>query len=90
MRRFGRIDTWVNDAAVGAYGRFEDMPVEALRRLIDVNVFGYIHGTREALARFRAQEAGGVVIQVASVAAARDVGLSRRRATGPVRSQTRS
>jgi short-subunit dehydrogenase len=67
VRRFGRIDTWVNDAAVGAYGRFEDMPVEALRRLIDVNVFGYIHGTREALARFRAQEAGGVVIQVASV-----------------------
>lgn len=64
--RFGRIDTWVNDAAVGAVGRFEDMPIEALRRLFDVNVFGYIHGTREALARFRAQDSGGVLIQVAS------------------------
>lgn len=34
---FGRIDVWVNDAAVMIYGSFEEIPCEAYRRVIETN-----------------------------------------------------
>jgi NAD(P)-dependent dehydrogenase (short-subunit alcohol dehydrogenase family) len=36
----GRIDVWVNNAGVMLYGRFEDTPSDAWRRVIEVNLFG--------------------------------------------------
>jgi len=65
---FGRIDVWVNDAAVTLFGRFEDTPPEDYRRVIEVNLFGYIHGARTALKAFRAQ-GSGVLIDVSSIVA---------------------
>jgi NADP-dependent 3-hydroxy acid dehydrogenase YdfG len=62
----GRIDVWVNNAGVMLYGRFEDTPSDAWRRVIEVNLFGQIHGSRAALSRFRSQ-CGGVLINVSSV-----------------------
>ena len=62
----GRIDVWVNNAGVMLYGRFEDTPSDAWRRVMEVNLFGQIHGSRAALPRFRAQ-GGGVLINVSSV-----------------------
>src|SRR4051812_19068677 len=38
--RFGRIDVWINDAGVGALGRFEDVPLADQARLVDINVNG--------------------------------------------------
>jgi NAD(P)-dependent dehydrogenase (short-subunit alcohol dehydrogenase family) len=49
VETFGRIDTWVNNAGVMAYGRFEDIPTEVYRRVIETNLFGEIHGSRAAL-----------------------------------------
>lgn len=66
MGRFGRIDAWINNAAVIAYGRFEQTPSEVFRRVIDTNVFGYVHGARAVLPVFRAQ-GRGVLVNVASV-----------------------
>lgn len=63
---FGGIDVWVNDAAVTVLARFEDTPLEDFRRVFDTNVFGYVHGARAALRRFRAR-GRGVLINVASV-----------------------
>src|SRR5690242_16362351 len=37
---FGGIDTWVNDAAVSAYGTFQQLPPEEFRRVVEVNLFG--------------------------------------------------
>lgn len=62
---FGRIDVWVNNAAVSAYGRFEDTPSEVFRRVIETNFFGYVHGARAALPYLR--EHGGVLVNVGSV-----------------------
>jgi NAD(P)-dependent dehydrogenase (short-subunit alcohol dehydrogenase family) len=63
---FGRLDVWVNDAAVTMLGRFEDCPPEAFRRIIDTNFFGYVHGVRTALPYFR-EQGHGILINVASV-----------------------
>ena len=64
--RFGRIDVWVNAAAVSAFGPFAQMPLDDFRRVLDVNVMGYVHGARAALAYFCRQDSG-VLINVSSI-----------------------
>ena len=63
---FGRLDAWVNNAAVAAFGRFEDVPLPEMRRVMETNFFGYVHGARAALGAFR-EQGHGVLVQVASV-----------------------
>jgi short-subunit dehydrogenase len=66
VESFGRIDVWVNNAAVTLFGRFEETPPEAYRRVLETNLFGYIHGARAAIRRFR-EQGSGVLIDVSSV-----------------------
>ena len=66
VERFGRIDVWINNAAVGAIGRFEDIPVEDHARVVDVNLKGVIYGSHAALRQFRRQ-GFGTLVNVASV-----------------------
>jgi short-subunit dehydrogenase len=66
VARFGRIDVWVQNAAVMAYGRFEDTPAEVHRRVIETNLFGPIHAARAVLPVFRRQGTG-TLINVASL-----------------------
>jgi NAD(P)-dependent dehydrogenase (short-subunit alcohol dehydrogenase family) len=66
IERFGRIDVWVNDAGVIAYGPFERVPSEVFRAVIDTNLMGQIHGSRAALRQFRRQ-GDGTLINMASV-----------------------
>lgn len=66
VKEFGRLDIWVNNAAVGVFGRLTDIPLADIRRVLDVNIGGYIHGARAALPRLRAQ-GSGVLINVASI-----------------------
>ena len=66
IEQFGRIDVWVNNAAVSLFGRFEECPPDAFRRVIETNLFGYVHGARAALPYFR-EQGSGVLVNVASV-----------------------
>ncbi|HYD98858.1 MAG TPA: SDR family oxidoreductase [Alphaproteobacteria bacterium] len=66
VERFGGIDVWFNNAGVGIFGRFEDLPTEAWRRVIEVNLFGYVHGAKAALPQFLRQ-GRGVLINNASI-----------------------
>ena len=68
VARFGRIDVWVNNAAVHLFGRLEDHPAAATRRLIETNVLGYTYGAQAAIGHFRAR-GKGVLINVASAVA---------------------
>jgi short-subunit dehydrogenase len=65
---FGRIDVWINNAAVALFAKFEDAPLETYRRVIETNLFGYIHGARAAMPQFKRQ-GQGVLINVDSVTA---------------------
>lgn len=61
----GGPDVWVNNAAVAMMGPFEETPMKNIRRLIDVNLMGYLYGARAALRYFRKQ-GYGTLINVAS------------------------
>lgn len=67
VSRFGRIDVWVNCAGVLLLGRFEETAPPLFRRLIDINLFGYINGSQAALRQFRAQGNNGTLINVSSM-----------------------
>ena len=64
--KFGKIDVWINNAAVAMMGPFEETPMEDIRRLFDVNVNGYLYGSRAALPYFRKQ-GHGMLINVSSL-----------------------
>jgi NAD(P)-dependent dehydrogenase (short-subunit alcohol dehydrogenase family) len=66
VERHGRLDVWVNCAGVIAYGRFDEVPSDVFRAVIETNLLGQVHGARAALAQFRRQ-GSGVLINMASV-----------------------
>lgn len=68
VEAFGGIDVWVNNAGVGAVGRFEETPVEAHRRVIETNLLGPLHGAHAVLPIFLRQ-GHGVLINTISVGA---------------------
>jgi len=64
IERFGRIDTWVNDAGVAIYGRLDQVSDEDNRRLFETNFWGVVYGSLIALPHLKAQ--GGALINVGS------------------------
>jgi short-subunit dehydrogenase len=65
IRRFGRFDTWVNNAGVSIYGPVLDQSLADHRRLFETNYWGVVHGSMIACAHLR--ENGGALINVGSV-----------------------
>ncbi|MDI1444086.1 SDR family oxidoreductase [Polyangium sp. 6x1] len=65
VARFGGIDVWINNAAVLLFGALLDAPSSAWKRVVETNLFGYVHGARAALPVFRAQ-GRGILINNAS------------------------
>ena len=65
IRRFGRFDTWINNAGVSIYGPILDQSLADHRRLFDTNYWGVVHGSMVACAHLRAR--GGALINVGSV-----------------------
>lgn len=66
VERFGRIDVWVNSATVTFFAPFQEVPLEDFRRVLDVNLMGYVHGARAALPHLRDQ-GRGVLVNVSSI-----------------------
>jgi NAD(P)-dependent dehydrogenase (short-subunit alcohol dehydrogenase family) len=58
---FGRIDVWVNNAAVTLFSRFEEAPPADWRRVLETNLFGYVHGARAAIPYLREQGHGIII-----------------------------
>lgn len=68
--RYGRIDTWVNNAALYLASRVEDMTPDEAERLIQVNVMGQIYGTQAALPHM-IRQGQGTIINVGSAVGVR-------------------
>jgi NADP-dependent 3-hydroxy acid dehydrogenase YdfG len=72
--RWGRIDTWVNDAMVSVFSPAVEMKMEEFRRVTEVNYLGCVYGTMAALQRMRRQDEG-TIVQVCSALAYRSIPL---------------
>ena len=59
---YGRIDVWVGNAGVFAYGAFEQLSPHVFRQVIETNLMGQIHGARAVLPYFRRQGSGALVL----------------------------
>jgi len=60
--RFGRVDAVIHSAAVLAYGRFVDIPVDVFDKILLTNVTGTANVARAALQRFEQQQHGSLVV----------------------------
>ncbi len=83
-RQLGPIDVLINNAGIMPVGRIVDEPDAVTRRILDINVYGVILGSKLAVRRM-VPRGSGHVINVASLAGE----LIRRRAGHLLRQQAR-
>jgi len=72
--RFGRIDTWVNDAMVSVFSPVHRTTADEYRRVTEVNYLGTVHGTLAALEHMR-EQGEGVILQIGSALVYRSIPL---------------
>lgn len=65
--QLGGIDILINNAGVGDFGSFEDMPVETWEKVMKVNLFGVYYVTKATLPYLK-QNKEGDIVNVASTA----------------------
>jgi short-subunit dehydrogenase len=73
IARFGRFDTWVNNAGVSIYGKIVEIPLEDQRKLFDTNFWGVVIGSSIAAQHLRGH--GGAIINIGSVVSDRAMPL---------------
>ncbi|RUR72515.1 SDR family oxidoreductase [Chlorogloeopsis fritschii PCC 9212] len=74
VEQYGRLDTWVHNAAVELYAAFEVTTPEEFKRVIDVNLMGQVYGAMAALPHLK-REGRGALIHVTSIEARRSLPL---------------
>lgn len=74
MERFGRIDTWVNNAGISVYGRCEEVPLEDQQRVLQTNFWGAVYGSLEAVRRMKTR-GGGALINIGAAESDRAIPL---------------
>ena len=70
--QFGRIDILVNNAGRGLNVAVKDMPINKLRDLFEVNLFGPLHAIRAVYPQMQKQ-GGGQIINVSSIIGYRSI-----------------
>lgn len=68
VEEYGTAHIIVNNAGVGPMGRIADLTLDDWKWMLDVNLWGVIHGITSFLPLLRANADGGHVINVASMA----------------------
>ncbi len=73
VESYGRIETWVSNAAVSAYATFKEQPLEDLRQILEINFMGQVHCAKAALPYL--EESAGALVCVGSTLSDRGVPL---------------
>ena len=68
VEQAGGVDLVVNNAGLGAGGKFEDTTLEDWNRVISVNLMGVVHGSKAFVPHLEAS-GGGHLMNIASIAA---------------------
>jgi short-subunit dehydrogenase len=66
IAKYGRVDTWVNDAGVSIYGRLDEVSDEDSHKLFETNFWGVVYGSLIALPLLKKN--GGALINIGSEA----------------------
>jgi short-subunit dehydrogenase len=72
--RFGRIDTWVNNAGISVYAAVDELEPDEMERVVRVNLVGVMHGSRTAIPHLR-RAGGGTIVNVGSALSDRAIPL---------------
>jgi len=78
VAQFGTVHLLCNNAGVGGGGRIRDLTLDDWRWIVDVNLWGVIHGIHSFLPILLANDDGGHIVNTASLA-----GLSAAPGIGP-------
>jgi len=68
VERFGTVDVLCNNAGIGPMAALPDLTLGDWRWMIDVNLWGVIHGVQRFLPILRANAGGGHIVNTASMA----------------------
>jgi NAD(P)-dependent dehydrogenase (short-subunit alcohol dehydrogenase family) len=66
IQRFGRFDTWVNNAGISIFGRIMDVSTKDMRRMFETNFWGVVYGSRAAVKHFNERREPGAIVNVGS------------------------
>jgi short-subunit dehydrogenase len=64
IEQFGHFDTWINNAGVSIFGRYDQVPLEDHRKLFDTNFWGVVNGSLVAVECLKRH--GGALINLGS------------------------
>jgi NAD(P)-dependent dehydrogenase (short-subunit alcohol dehydrogenase family) len=68
LERFGAVHVVCNNAGIGPFGRIADLTLADWRWIVDVNLWGVIHGVTTFLPLLERNEEGGHIVNTASMA----------------------
>ena len=74
LDRYGRVDTWVNNAGASVYGTNEQVALDDMERVMQTNLWGCVNGTLEAVKLMKAH-GGGAIINLGSEVSDRAIPL---------------
>ncbi|WAC61460.1 SDR family NAD(P)-dependent oxidoreductase [Brevundimonas sp. SL130] len=69
VRALGRVDVFVSNAGICPFHAFLDMPVETLRRTMEVNLHGAYFMVQAAANQMVKQGEGGAIVAISSISA---------------------
>lgn len=69
VQALGRVDIFVSNAGICPFHAFLDMPVETLRRTMEVNLHGAYYMVQAAANQMVEQREGGAIVAISSISA---------------------